>query len=334
MASVSIVMPVFNTAMYLSACLDSVISQSLPDFELICVDDCSTDHSMDLLRVFAARDPRIRILQTEKNAGAGAARNLGMTEAVGRYVIFCDADDVYPTNALKILHDAAASSGADCSVGNMAVMDADMACNIGLPPYMASMQIEGYAVDLPENIPALWMPYHHQRFMIKRDFLLENNIQYPRLLRGEDPPFIAQVLCFAKRIAVIPDIVYRYRIHGDYRINMDKKIDDHLFHVNLVMDTFKKHGLEKQAAMYAYFSGMEFVGFSFFRRFTRRQRKRILSHYLELFDAHAHETATAFKPFAMYPEHVKKSMQMSRKGLCGYALWWFCKNFSRFLTAR
>ena len=90
---VSIIIPVYNAASWLGACLDSVLGQTLRNIEVICVDDGSTDGSAGILEACAARDPRVRVLRQPENAGQGAARNRGLEESVGEYAYFMDADD-------------------------------------------------------------------------------------------------------------------------------------------------------------------------------------------------------------------------------------------------
>ena len=80
MVKVSVIIPVYNVEPYLKQCMDSVVGQTLKDIEIICVDDGSTDGSLDILREYAAEDNRIQIIE-QKNAGAGAARNNGMRHA-------------------------------------------------------------------------------------------------------------------------------------------------------------------------------------------------------------------------------------------------------------
>ena len=89
---VSIIIPVFNVEMYLKECLDSVLGQTLKDIEVICVDDGSTDASPQMLREYAEKDERLKIIYQE-NKGAGTARNVGMKEARGKYLFFMDSDD-------------------------------------------------------------------------------------------------------------------------------------------------------------------------------------------------------------------------------------------------
>ena len=109
---VSIVIPVYNTAPYLPDCLDSVLNQTYPNFEVICVDDGSTDESGQILSDFAESDPRI-IVFSQKNAGVSAARNLGIQKATGKYICFLDSDDIYHPQFLEIMTRAITSLQAD-----------------------------------------------------------------------------------------------------------------------------------------------------------------------------------------------------------------------------
>ena len=90
--SCSVIIPVYNAAAYLTDCLESILSQLPPDAEVICIDDGSTDSSLEILESFARREPCIKIVHQE-NAGQGAARNRGLASAQGEFVYFADADD-------------------------------------------------------------------------------------------------------------------------------------------------------------------------------------------------------------------------------------------------
>ncbi|MCY3779184.1 MAG: glycosyltransferase family A protein [Chloroflexi bacterium] len=94
MPTVSVVMPVFNGEKYLAEAIDSILAQTLTDFELLVVDDASQDSSAQIIRSYQERDSRIRFYQLEQNLGAGAARNRGIEAASGDYIVFMDCDDV------------------------------------------------------------------------------------------------------------------------------------------------------------------------------------------------------------------------------------------------
>jgi len=99
---VSVIIPIFNVENYISACLDSILNQSLSDIEVICVNDGSTDNSLSIVESYGRRDSRVRIW-SQSNRGQSAARNLGISEARGQYVYFMDADDLLDRSALELL---------------------------------------------------------------------------------------------------------------------------------------------------------------------------------------------------------------------------------------
>ena len=98
----SIITPVYNTVKYLKQAIDSVLSQTLTDWEMILVDDCSEDGSWELLEVLAKNDGRIRIIRNNKNSGSGISRNKAIDLADGKYIAFMDSDDLWHPDKLKI----------------------------------------------------------------------------------------------------------------------------------------------------------------------------------------------------------------------------------------
>ena len=103
--AISVIMPVYNAQRYLGETIASLQAQTFADFEVICVDDGSTDDSMAILDQVIAQDPRFRVVNQE-NAGAGAARNKGFTHARGEYAIFLDSDDLFSPKLLEKLYQA------------------------------------------------------------------------------------------------------------------------------------------------------------------------------------------------------------------------------------
>jgi len=101
----SVVVPVFAVEEYLSECLDSILVHSVPDLEVIAVEDCSPDRCGDILDEYAARDPRLQVVHLERNQGLGAVRNIGLDRATGDYVWFVDSDDRLPPGALPAVLD-------------------------------------------------------------------------------------------------------------------------------------------------------------------------------------------------------------------------------------
>lgn len=117
MPQISILVAVYNTAPYLPQCLDSLCGQTLRDIQIICIDDCSTDQSPQILADYAQRDARITLLRTPHNSGQAAARNLGLQIATGEFTTFVDSDDWLAPDALEQALGALAQNPAnDCAV--------------------------------------------------------------------------------------------------------------------------------------------------------------------------------------------------------------------------
>lgn len=117
MPQISILVAVYNTAPYLPQCLDSLCGQTLRDIQIICIDDCSTDQSPQILADYAQRDARITLLRTPHNSGQAAARNLGLQIATGEFTTFVDSDDWLAPDALEQVLEALAQNPAnDCAV--------------------------------------------------------------------------------------------------------------------------------------------------------------------------------------------------------------------------
>lgn len=120
---ISIIIPVYNVEKYIGACLDSILTQTIGDVEVICIDDCSSDGSGDILDQYVGSDSRLKVLHKTANGGPMAARADGYNLARGEYFFFCDSDDYLPADALETLYKKAVESCADITVGNMATVN-------------------------------------------------------------------------------------------------------------------------------------------------------------------------------------------------------------------
>ena len=102
--NISVLVPVYNVEPYLAQCLESICSQTLRELEIVCVDDASTDGSLSILREFAERDPRVKVVQAPENGGLSRSRNLAMSHAVGEYLFLVDSDDWLETDLLEEMY--------------------------------------------------------------------------------------------------------------------------------------------------------------------------------------------------------------------------------------
>ena len=113
MIKVSVILPVYNIENYVSKCLDSVINQTLKDIEIICINDCSSDSSKDIVLEYAKKDKRIKLINHEENQGLGFARNTGIINSQSDYLVFIDPDDYVSYNFVEELYDTSVKYGAD-----------------------------------------------------------------------------------------------------------------------------------------------------------------------------------------------------------------------------
>lgn len=112
---ISVIIPIYNAGKFIRKCLESVVNQMFTDFEVICIDDGSTDESSSILSEYASRYKNITVVQ-QKNMGQGPTRNRGVSLAVGKYIKFVDADDYLHLDALQILYETAERTKADIIV--------------------------------------------------------------------------------------------------------------------------------------------------------------------------------------------------------------------------
>jgi glycosyltransferase involved in cell wall biosynthesis len=233
--SVSVIVPVFNKARYLAACLDSVLGQSLRNIEIICLDDASTDGSVEILARYADLDPRVKLISASTNRGPGPRRNLGIAAARSAYVQFTDADDVLPETALETLYRRAIDDQVAVVRGSVAAFESD---------FPEGLEVLVNASDKSAFDPledrSFWIPWWHHCYLISRDLLLHNQLGYPALRSGEDPVFLTSVLVAAERISTVPHVTYHYRL-GDIaekgRANI-RHVQDFIEHARMVKDQF------------------------------------------------------------------------------------------------
>lgn len=117
MALISIIVPVYNVAPYLVDCISSLLSQTLKDIEIIAINDCSTDNSLEILKTFAQSDERLKVVDNKSNIKTAAARNLGIENATGKYICFVDGDDFLDNKFCEELYNLAEETGADIAKG-------------------------------------------------------------------------------------------------------------------------------------------------------------------------------------------------------------------------
>lgn len=230
---VSVVVPVYNAAADLKNCLDTLLNQTLDKFEIVCVNDGSTDESESILNEYAAKHSNIRIIN-QVNQGSAAARNTGIRNAEGDYISFVDSDDVISKNFLESLYNAAIEAHAEVAVTDQVIichMDgARRKKDMGIPSdgkLITSIDDKGKIVIATG---ATWNKVY------KRDYLYKYDICFPEVkCTGEDNYFTTFALLHAKRIAVTHDAVYEYIMRSNSQTNVKKSRKDFV-----MIDFYKK----------------------------------------------------------------------------------------------
>lgn len=219
---ISIVIPVYNMEKYLTQCLESVISQTYHNLEIICINDGSTDNSLKILKKFQQKDNRIKVY-TQKNKGSGIARNQGIFRAKGKFIYFIDPDDFFPNKrVLSLLYKKSTHNNAVLCGGSIKI-STDPANINGVSNFqkLCSFQNEGWIDSI--NCAS---PYGFWRFLYQTEFLLKNHILFPPYRRYQDVPFFLEVLIKSKKFYAIKQEVYVYRVsHKVVTYNLQQATD-------------------------------------------------------------------------------------------------------------
>lgn len=220
MPKVSVIIPVYNVEKYLRQCMDSVVNQTLKDIEIICVNDCSPDNSAEILREYAAQDPRVVVLNMEKNSGQSAARNKALDIANGKYVQFLDADDWLNTDCCRQLFEQAESKKLDMlSMAAVSYIE-DTHNYIDEPFYnfYYLKKIENCSTDIYKRKWWLMAP-SASLTVYKYDFLSKNNIRFKEGVKFEDCLFFKIALFAADSVGVNFNKLYYRRKHSESTVN-------------------------------------------------------------------------------------------------------------------
>ena len=211
---VSIVIPVYNAEKYLRKCLDSIITQTYKNNEIICVDDGSTDGSRSIVHEYMCRDDRITLL-TEEHINAGAARNKGMSTARGEYILFLDSDDVFASDLIEqhiiniTNHDADISVCSCLAFDNETGQKYDIPGNCLIESSLPDKEVFSRK-DIPDTIFQLTDTWVWDK-MYRKSFLKKNNIQFQEQQAINDALFCSLAYAEAERIAPITEKLILHR---------------------------------------------------------------------------------------------------------------------------
>ena len=214
MTKVSIIIPVYNAEKYLGKCLESLLSQTLQEMEIICVDDGSSDGSPEILKRFQERDGRVRIL-TQENQYAGAARNNGMKEAQGEYLLFLDADDFFENTLLEKVYNQGKKMEADIVLFGAKQYNDKTGIVSPASWYFKrdALPRENPFSGKTENTdvfalvtPAPWTK------LFRREFVEKQGLSFQGLQNSNDVYFVLTALALAEKITYVDEELVFYRV--------------------------------------------------------------------------------------------------------------------------
>lgn len=204
----SIIIPVYNGEQYIKNCLDSIYRQGLgdDDFEVICVNDCSTDNTAQVISEYGKFHQNIRLINHETNRRQGSARNTGVKVAKGDYILYIDADDTFESNALPLLRNVIEKNkDLDILKFDYALVERNGSTKNIIEEFDSQDVMSGHDFIKRNSIP--WSPW---LCAYRRLFLLENNILFRENVRFEDTDYIINCIRIANRIQYAAIVVYNY----------------------------------------------------------------------------------------------------------------------------
>lgn len=214
---ISVIVPIYKVETYLCRCLDSIVNQSYRNLEIILVDDGSPDGCAAICDRYAKTDKRIQVIH-QKNQGVSAARNEGLANVTGRYIMFVDPDDWIIRDAVKILYDRLVKDDSDMAIGQVKRIWANGVTADSYCSWMEDMLITGEEalamVGTNRDIPC-----YPVAKLYKSDIF--SDLSFPRLCRGEDVWILPHILMACDKISLISQVIYFYFQHAASIVHSD-----------------------------------------------------------------------------------------------------------------
>lgn len=241
MTRISVIIPVYNAQNFLKDCIRSVQKQKLKEIEIICVDDGSTDNSLQVLQEMQLTDCRIYIFH-QKNQGAGSARNYALKKASGEYICFLDADDLLMGDwALEKIYYAAVEHNAMICGGQFCIKKNKEIFYKNIYGNLCQNQTGGNFIRYTDY----QYDFHYQNYIYSKSMIIENQIEFPNYRRYQDPPFFVKSMIAAKEFYVVNVPFYCYRIGHQNNILSNEKMNDWMRGLMEVLSISIQYSLKK-----------------------------------------------------------------------------------------
>ena len=253
MIKISVIIPIYNVASYIKDCLLSVLKQDYPDFEVILVNDCTRDDSMEIIHDIL-KDNRaipVRIVEHTENSGLSSARNTGIREAKGEYVYFLDSDDEIVPHCLSVLASAIGEHNPDMVIGDYFVQGSDAF----FPPLKLKTGLLSGREKIIKTYAKERVYVMAWNKLVRRSFLLKHNLFFLPGIIHEDWLWIFQCACLSECWAIVKEITYVYKVRSgsiktDTAVNKD--IDSLKYILSAMVEFIKTHHLDKNRFVYSF----------------------------------------------------------------------------------
>ncbi len=241
--AISVIMPVYNAEKYVESAINSVLEQTFDDFEIICVNDCSKDNSLEILQTFAEKDSRIVVVDSPQNLGAGEARNLGLEKATGTYIAFIDADDTIESDLYEKAFALAESCGADQITWGLTEEYYDKndkyIRSVPILPKREVCHTQSESMDMLLELERTTLFGYQWNSFFRSDIIKNNHIRFERSLFYEDFFFNLAFAKHGKIFATLDHCGYHYFKRINNSITNQFSIDYFPLSYRRVADLYK-----------------------------------------------------------------------------------------------
>ena len=270
-AKVSVIVPVYNTELYLEECLESIINQTFKELEIILVNDGSTDRSLEIIERYALKYNRIIVLN-QPNCGVSAARNAGIDKSSGKYLLFVDSDDTIVADAIEVLYGEAGEKGEAGEMGEKGGVDIVIGNTLFLYPdgrksansvFSRGKTIDNGLVRTGEEAyqelmkhdkypPLTWL------YFIRRDVVITNQLYFQTGIINEDEIWCLKAILSAKRVLLLDFNYYLYRqregsiMHSDNYSFRVKSLFAVVEALNQYAEELRKKNFSKETVAFIY----------------------------------------------------------------------------------
>lgn len=214
--AVSVIIPVHNAAGYISDTLSTVLSQTLNDIEIIIVNDCSDDNTLEIVSALAETDSRIRVINNTTNLGGGGSRNIGLDAATGEYVIFLDDDDYADNMMLERMYARASDIQADVVICRSQSFDPALQVYAPMPWSVRQELLPDLKFFSSRDIPSdffrtfVWWPWDK---LLRRQFITSHQLRFQEIRTTNDLFFVCAFMLMANRISVLNETLISHTIN-------------------------------------------------------------------------------------------------------------------------